>query len=313
MLKIFLHRVAVSAPLLILVSAVTFILQALVPGDPARTLLGVNASQEQYQQLRDAMNLDAPFLTRYWDYLSGALQGDLGESIFTSIPVVTSVLQRLPVTLTLMLGSVILAAIVGIAFGVWSATRGQGLSKGVDTLSMVGFALPNFWLGLVLVSLFAISIPLFPATGFTSFEDSPSQWLLCLVLPWAALSLNGIASIAKVTRDSMKSTLDMDYIRTLRAAGVRRKSLIWKHALKNSGIPILTMTGLTMIHFLSGTVLIENVFALPGLGTLAVNSINSHDTPVTQGVVLTFTLIVIIINLIVDMVYTVLNPKVRIS
>jgi peptide/nickel transport system permease protein len=312
-LKIFLHRVAVSAPLLILVSAVTFVLQALVPGDPARTLLGVNASQEKYLQLREAMNLDEPFLTRYWGYLSGALQGDLGDSIFTSIPVVTSVLQRLPVTLTLMVGSVVLAAIIGVAFGVWSATRGGGVSKAVDTLSMVGFALPNFWLGLVLVSVFAISLPLFPATGFTSFEDSPTQWLLCLVLPWAALSLNGIASIAKVTRDSMKSTLDMDYIRTLRAAGVRRKSLIWKHALKNSGIPILTMTGLTMIHFLSGTVLVENVFALPGLGTLAVNSINSHDTPVTQGVVLTFTVIVIIINLAVDMVYTVLNPKVRLS
>jgi peptide/nickel transport system permease protein len=313
MLRLFLHRLAVSVPLLVLVSAVTFILQALIPGDPARTLLGVNASQEQYLELRQALNLDAPFLTRYWDYLSGVLQGDLGESIFTSIPVITSVLQRLPVTLTLMAGAALLAAAIGIALGIWSATRGKTVSKAVDALSMVGFALPNFWLGLVLVSVFAISIPIFPATGFTSFEDDSVAWLMCLILPWAALALNGIASIGKVTRDSMKTTLDMDYIRTLRAAGVKRRSLVWKHALKNSGVPVLTMTGLTMIHFLSGTVLVENVFALPGLGTLAVNSINNHDTPVTQGVVLTFTVLVIVINLAVDMAYTVLNPKVRLS
>ncbi|WP_417215723.1 ABC transporter permease [Arthrobacter sp.] len=313
MLKILWHRLLVSIPLIILVSAITYLLQALVPGDPARTLLGVNASQEQYEQLRVAMNLDAPFLTRYGDYLGGLLHGDLGDSIFTSIPVATSVLQRLPVTLALMVGTVVLAATIGIVFGVISATRGQRISKAVDALSMVGFSLPNFWLGLVLVSILAISLPLFPATGYTRFGDSPSAWLLCLILPWAALALHGLASIAKVTRDSMKTTLDMDYIRTLRAAGVKRSSIVWRHALKNAGIPILTMTGLTMIHCLSGTVLIENVFALPGLGTLAVGAINNHDTPVTQGVVLTFTVIVVIINLIVDMAYTVLNPKVRLS
>ena len=311
MLRLFLHRLAVSVPLLVLVSAVTFILQALIPGDPARTLLGVNASQEQYLELRQALNLDAPFLTRYWDYLSGVLQGDLGESLFTSIPVITSVLQRLPVTLTLMAGAAVLAAAIGIVLGVWSATRGRAVSKAVDALSMVGFALPNFWLGLVLVSIFAISIPIFPATGFTSFEDDSVAWLMCLILPWAALALNGIASIGKVTRDSMKTTLDMDYIRTLRAAGVKRRSLVWKHALKNSGVPVLTMTGLTMIHFLSGTVLVENVFGWPGLGTVISQAVIQKDYPLVQGILLVLGAAVLVLNMVVDVVLGVLDPRSR--
>ena len=313
MLKTLGNRILISLPLILLVSAVTYVLQALVPGDPARTLLGVNASEEEYVKLREALQLDEPFLARYGDYLAGIIHGDLGQSIFTAIPVTTSIAQRLPVTLALMLGAVVLASIVGILLGVWSATRGGALSKVIDGLAMAGFAIPNFWLGLLLVSAFAIAIPIFPATGYQPLSEGLSPWLLCLVLPWIALSLNGVATIAKVTRESMLTSLNTDYIRTLRAAGVGRGSLVWKHALRNAGIPVSTMVGLTMIHGLSGTVFVENVFALPGLGSLAVSAINNHDTLVTQGVVLTYTLMVVLINVSVDVLYTILNPKVRMS
>ncbi|MFJ2619203.1 ABC transporter permease [Glutamicibacter sp. NPDC087344] len=313
MLKTVGQRLLMSVPLILLVSAVTFVLQALVPGDPARTLLGVNAGESEYLKLRESLQLDEPFITRYGDYLAGLLHGDMGTSIFTSIPVTTSILQRLPVTLALMAGAVVLAAVIGILLGVWSAVRGGALSKALDGLAMVGFAIPNFWLGLLLVSAFAMTIPLFPATGYEPLAYGFSPWLLCLVLPWIALSLNGVATIAKVTRESMLTSLNTDYIRTLRAAGVGRGSLVWKHALRNAGIPVSTMVGLTMIHCISGTIFVENVFALPGLGSLAVSAINNHDMPVTQGVVLTYTLLVVFINIAVDLAYTVLNPKVRVS
>lgn len=313
MLRLVLHRIAISVPLLLLVSAVTFALQGLVPGDPARVILGVDATEEQYLQLREALDLDTPAYLRYLDYLGGILQGDFGGSIFTGIPVATSIGQRLPVSLSLMLGGLVIAAVVGTLLGVWSATRGLKVSVAVDGLSMVGFALPNFWLALVLVSLFAIAIPLFPATGYERPEDGLQQWAHFLILPWIAMSLNGVATVAKMTRDSMLSVLNMDYIRTLRAAGVSRTSIVWKHGLRNSGIPLATIIGLTAIHAVAGTVFVENVFALPGLGSLAVQSINNHDALVTQGVVLTYAVIVVLINLAVDILYPLINPKLRTS
>jgi peptide/nickel transport system permease protein len=182
----------------------------------------------------------------------------------------------------------------------------------VDVSSLIGNALPNFWVALMLVAIFAIGLGIFPATGYTYFVDSPSEWAMSLVLPVIALGLGGIALVAKVTRDGMLTTLELDHIRTLRASGVSRRSLIWKHSLRNSGIAVVTVIGLTLISFVSGSILIENVFALPGLGTLIVTATSKHDVPVVQGLAITFTLIVIFTNLIVDIVYGLLNPKVRI-
>ena len=313
MLKSVLYRVAISVPLLLLVSAVTFLLQGLVPGDPARVILGVDATQEQYLALRESLGLDTPFQERYLDYLGGLFQGDLGSSIFTGIPVATSISQRLPVSLSLMLGGLVIAMVIGSLLGVWSATRGRRVSATVDALSMVGFALPNFWLGLVLVSLFAITLPWFPATGYVPLSEGFSEWSYFLILPWAAMALNGIAVIAKVTRDSMMTALNTDYVRTLRAAGVGRGSVVWKHGLRNSGIAMATIIGLTAAHALAGTVFVENVFGLPGLGSLAVQSINTHDALLTQGIVLTYAVITVLINLLVDLVYPVIDPKLRAS
>ncbi|GAA1001805.1 ABC transporter permease [Subtercola frigoramans] len=309
---IILRRLLLSIPLLFVASIITFVLQAFVPGDPARTLLGLNATPEQYQALRESLHLNEPILTQYWLYLSDALRGQFGTSIFTGEPVVDTIGQRLPVTLSLIVAATLVATIIGVLFGVFSATRGPVVRRLVDVSSLVGNALPNFWVALVLVAIFAIGMGAFPATGYSDLADSPSDWALSLVLPVIALSLGGIALVAKVTRDGMLTTLQLDHIRTLRASGVGRRSLIWKHSLRNSGIAVVTVIGLTLISFVSGSILIENVFALPGLGTLIVTATNKHDVPVVQGLAITFTLIVIVTNLIVDVVYGLLNPKVRI-
>lgn len=311
MLTIVARRLLVSIPLLFVVSLLTFVLQSFVPGDPARALLGVNATPAQYEALRTTLHLNEPILSQYWLYLQGIFHGDFGHSIFTNEPVITSIAQRMPVTLALIIGGTLLGALIGIVLGVLSATRGRISRRVVDVVSLLGNALPNFWVALVLVAIFAVGLGIFPATGWVPFEQSPELWLSYLVLPVIALSLGGIALIAKVTRDGMLSSLEMDYVRTLRASGVSEHSIIWKHALRNSGTAIVTMVGLTLIGFIPGTILIENVFVLPGLGTLIVSATNQHDIPVIQGIALAFTLIVIVANLIVDVLYGVLNPKVR--
>jgi peptide/nickel transport system permease protein len=313
MLSIVRRRLLVSIPLLLVVSMATFVFQSMVPGDPARTLLGVNATEEQYEALRQTMHLDDPLLVQYGRYVGGLFQGDLGQSIFSHEDVGSAIADRLPVTLTLMLGAVLVAALVGILLGVLSATRGRVTSRVTDVVSLLGSALPSFWVGLVLVSLFAIGLGWFPATGYVPFAEAPGQWLTFLVLPVVALALQGIAAIAKVTRDGMLTALDLDFSRTLRAAGVPERSLVWKHALRNSSLPIATMIGLTCANFVGGTILVESVFALPGLGSLVVDATNKQDIPVVQGVTLVVTALVILINLITDVLYGVLDPKVRVA
>ncbi|MEU1518455.1 ABC transporter permease [Streptomyces sp. NPDC005811] len=311
MLPIILRRLALSVPLLLVVSAITFLLESFVPGDPARTLLGLNATQDQYDALRAALHLDQPVVAQYGIYLRALLHGDFGTSLFTDESVLGLIGQRLPVTLALVIGGTGLAALVGVLLGVYSATRGRVVRRTVDVVSLLGGALPNFWIALLLVALFAVKLAVFPATGYTPFAESPGQWAAGLVLPVVALSIGGIAFIAKVTRDAMLSTLGLDHIRTLRACGIGPSSLIWKHALRSCGLPVVTTIGLTMITFIPGTILIENVFTLPGLGTTVVNATNQHDLPVVQGVALTFTVMVIAVNLLVDVLYGLLNPKVR--
>lgn len=311
MFRIIRRRLLLSIPLVVVVSAITFALESFVPGDPARALLGVNATPEQYAALRQAMHLDQPLVEQFWRYLAGALHGDLGRSIFTDEPVLQLMGERLPVTLSLLVGATLVASVVGVLFGVYSATRGRISRRIVDVVSLLGNAVPNFWVALVLAAAFAVALGWFPATGYVPLAQSGSGWLASLVLPVIALAIGGVALIAKVTRDAMLSTLRLDYIRTLRASGIPPSSLIWKHALRNSGLAVVTTIGLAMITFIPGTVLVENVFVLPGLGSAVVQATNQHDIPVVQGVALTFTVLVIAVNLLVDIAYGLLNPKVR--
>lgn len=313
MLRLIARRLALSIPLLFVVSIITFVIQSFLPGDVARSLLGVGATPEQYEAFRDALHLNEPVLTQYGIYLGGVFRGDFGTSVYTGQAVLQTIAQRLPVSLSLIVGGTLVSAIIGIVLGVLSATRGRILRRVVDVISLVGGALPNFWLGLVLSLIFAGALGWFPSTGYVEFERSPQLWAWSLVLPVAALAIGGIGIVAKVTRDQVMTTMRQSFVRTLRAAGASERSIIWKHALRSSGVPVLTVLGIVFVASLSGTVLVENVFVLPGLGSLAVSSTIRHDIPVIQGIALVFTVIVILVNLLIDLAYGLINPKVRVS
>ncbi len=307
------RRLALSLPLLVIVPTVTFLLAALIPGDVARTILGADASQAQVGQLRQALGLNQPLAVRYWQWLAHAIHGNLGTSLFWQQPVVSLLDSRLPVTLSLVVGSTLVAASAGAVLGTVAALHAGALGRAVDAIALAGLAIPNFFLGLLLISWFAVTLRVFPATGYVPISQSPAGWLHSLVLPVVTLAVPGVAVIAKQTRDAMRDVLDRPFIRTLRAAGVPRWSIIGKHALRNAAIPVVTVTGLIFIGSLSGTVLVESVFALPGLGGLAVQATSQHDLPLIQGVAVYFTVIVICVNLLVDLTYSWLDPRVRVS
>ncbi|HWC84462.1 MAG TPA: ABC transporter permease [Pseudonocardiaceae bacterium] len=313
MYRFILRRLAMSVVVVFAVSLLTFLLEALVPGDAARTILGQNYTPQAYAQLRAQLGLDRPLLVQYWDWLVGALHGNLGVSPISGLDVGSQVVARLGVTLSLIVVTTLVAAVVGIVLGVLGAVRGGVLGKLVDVLSLVGFALPAFWFGLVLVTVFAVSIRLLPATGYTAFASSPSAWLHTIILPVIALAVQPIAVIAKQTRDGMSDTLRKDFVHSLRANGASEFSVLFRHGLRNAAIPVVTVVGLMFVGLLNATVLVETVFAMPGLGGLAVQSSMQHDLPVIQGLAVAFTVIVVLVNLLVDLAYGWLNPKVRVA
>jgi peptide/nickel transport system permease protein len=311
MLSIVGRRLALAIPILFLTTTITFVLQGLVPGDAARSIAGIGASPELYERIRSELNLDLPLWQQYGIYLGGLARGDLGSSLFSGEPVTQTLATRLPVTLTIIAGATLFAALLGVLLGTLSARIGGGLARVIDVVSLTGSAMPNFWLALILVQAFAIAVPLLPATGFVPFADSPSLWAASLLLPVVALAVGGIADIAKITRDAIGTILDQPYIRTLRAAGITESALLWRHALKNAGVPIVTVIGLGFVAALIGSLFVENVFALPGLGSLVNQATVQGDIPVIQGVALAYAAVVIVVNLIVDLSYGFLNPKLR--
>ncbi len=313
MLRIVGNRLLLSVPLLVIVSTLTFLLEALIPGDLARTIVGPQGTQEQYLQLKHSLGLDQPLITRYQQWLENVIHGDFGNSLFNHEPVTMLLNVRLSVTLSLVIGATLLAAIVGVLLGIAGALRADIAGTAVDALSMVGLAIPNFFLGLLLIALFAVAIPLFPATGYVPFDASPLDWARSLVLPVVVLATPGIAVVAKQTRDSMRAVLERPFIRTLRAAGLPRRSIIFKHALRSAAAPVVTVLGLIFVASLGGTVVVESVFAMPGLGGLAVQATTQHDLPLIQGVAVYFTALVVVVNLLIDLAYGWLDPRVRVE
>lgn len=312
MTRLVVRRLALALPLLFAVSVLTFVLTALAPGDPAATILGASATPEKIAELRQQLGLDAPLWTQYWHWLSNAVHGNLGESLITSQSVMSALATRLPVTLSLVICGALLASVLGVALGMFSALRGGFLGRATDVLAMFGFAIPNFWLGLILVDLFAVQHRLLPATGYVSISNSLWGWLRGLILPVITLAAVGITGITKQTRDAIRDVMNQDYIAALRADGVPESRIIFRHALRNAAIPIVTLIGVFFIGMLGGTVLVESVFVMPGLGSLAVSSAQTGDLTMLQGIVVVFCVIVIVANLLVDVIYGLLNPKVRV-
>jgi peptide/nickel transport system permease protein len=311
MLKTLAWRLLGSLALLVMVPTVTFFIQAVVPLNIARSVLGLNASDDAVAALNERLGLDQPVIVRYIDWLSGAVRGDLGISYTTLEPVQSILAPRLGVSLSLIIGSLLVFSVVGILLGIVSATGGRIVGAVMDAVSSIGIAVPNFWLAVILIAVFAVRLNLFPATGYVDPSFSWQLWIVSLVLPVIALAFAGITSVAKQTRDQMLLAVGSPYARTLRANGASEISLVYKHALRNAAAPVVTVIGIIFVGALSGSVVVENIFVLPGLGSQALQSTLQHDLPVIQGIAVYFTVIVVIVNVIIDVATTALNPKVR--
>jgi peptide/nickel transport system permease protein len=307
------RRFLLAVPLLFVVSALSFVLVSLIPGNAAKTILGPESTPEQQHQLERQLGLDQPLYVQYWHWLRHALTGDLGTSVYNGQKVTQEISQRLPVTLSLVIGALIVMLVVGVAIGVFSAVRGGALGRFVDGISLVGYALPVFWVGAILIEFFAVRAGFFPAVGYVPMTQDPVEWLHSLVLPVIALSLNGIAILARQTREAMLDVMASEHVRMSWASGIPPRSIFFTYSFKNAAIRVITILGLQTAALLSGTVLVENVFALPGLGALAVDAAIQQDIPVVLAVTILFTLIIIVVNLVVDLAYTWLDPRVRIE
>lgn len=305
------RRLVLAIPLLFVVSALSFVLVSLTPGDAARQILGASATPTQYAALRHGLGLDTPLYQQYGNWVRHAVTGDLGTSLFTNESVTQALNSRLPVTLSLVVGSVALSALCGVALGVLSAIRGGVVGRAVDAFGLVMFALPAFWVGAELISLLAVKVRAFPATGYVPLEQSPSGWLRSLVLPILSLVLGGVAAVAKQTREAMSEVLGTEYVRMSWASGVSGASVYFRHALKNVSPRVITVLGLQAVSLLGATIVVETIFALPGLGSYAVSASLQHDLPVVQGVAVYFTGMVVVVNLVIDLAYTWLNPRMR--
>lgn len=304
------RRLLWSIPLLFVVSMITFTLAWLMPGDVASVILGTGATPEQKAQVIAQLGLDRPLWEQYWSWLFGALQGNLGTSLYSGESVTTMIAARLPVTLSLAFLTLVVSVVVGVALGAFSAIRGGVLARSLDSLSLIAMSIPSFWFAVVMVMAFAVALPIFPVSGFVPFEENPSLWFMSLVLPVFCLATSTVAGLALQMRGQMVATFRSDFVRALRANGISSRSILYRHVLKNAAGPVLTLTGLLIVTLLGGTVFMERVFGMAGLGTLAVSATARHDLPVIQGVVVYFTLVVVIVNLLTDVAYAALNPKV---
>ena len=312
MIRYFLKRLLIGAATLLFSSLVVFAVMQVVPGDPARLMLGMNASEDAVAALREQMGLNLPPLTRYFGWLTDFASGNFGKSYTYSVPVIDLVAERLVVSLPLALISLALSAAIAIPVGLFAAARRGRMG---DTLSMgaaqVGVAVPNFWLALILIYLFAVWLRLVPAGGFPGWKAGVWPGLKALILPSVALALPQAAILARVTRSALVEVLGEDYIRTARAKGLPRSTVLWRHALRNAMIPVLTILGLQFAFLLAGTIIIENVFYLPGLGRLLFQAISQRDLIVVQSVIMLLVAAIIAINVLVDLSYAAVDPRLR--
>ncbi len=314
MLKLVLRRVLVVIPTVLVVTFLVFVLIEIAPGDAADSLAGEFPSPDLVKSIRQELNLDKPFFTRYIDWLGGAVHGDLGTSYLSHKPVMDIIAERLPVTLSLGLVSLIMATTVGFALGLIGAIRPGGwIDRGVTAVSSVMLAIPAFWLALVLVLLFAVQRQIFPTIGYAGLDEGVWEWLRHLILPSIALAVNPAATIALQLKSALVAEEGSDYLMAARAKGLTHRSLLFKHALKNAAVPVVAVLGFRIAALLGGTVIIETIFVLPGLGLLAQQTAVNQDVPVILGIVAVTALFIMLVNVVVDATYGLINPKLRVQ
>ncbi len=294
------------------ISVVVFVMLKLTPGDPAATMLGVQATPDELARVRRAMGLDQPWVVQFGIWLRNLLQGDLGVSYINRKPVAELIATRFPVTLELTIFAMLLAAVIGIPAGVLSAARRYtGLDYSITSFALFGVSMPSFWFGILLILLFSLHLGWLPASGYASMQRGLAEHLKHLVLPGVSLGLFLSGSLARFTRSSMIDTLAQDFIRTGRAKGLQERIVVYRHALRNALIPTVTVLGLQFGFLMGGAVIVEQVFAYPGVGWLVLIAVSQRDYPVVQGVVLLVAAVFALSNLLVDVAYTWLDPRIR--
>jgi peptide/nickel transport system permease protein len=308
-----LRRLAQSVPVGLTVLILTFVLVRIGGGDPTATILGVSGTNEQRAALRQELGLNDSVLTQLGRYFGAVLRGDFGESYVSKRPISEMIAQSVPVTLSVTLVALGVAFVLGVPLGIAAARRGGLVDRVIQAVTVFFMAVPGFWLALMLMVAFAVGLGWFPTSGFVRLDRDPAEWARHLVLPVAALCATAVAAIALQTRARFIDILEQDFVRTLRAAGVSQRSIVFRHALKNAAGTIVTVGGLQFIGLLGGVMFIEQVFALPGLGRIAVQAATQHDFPVLQAIVLVLMVLVVVTNLLVEFARAAVNPKVRLS
>jgi ABC-type dipeptide/oligopeptide/nickel transport system permease component len=303
-------------PTILGIVTIVFLMVRLIPGDPATAIGGETLSGEALELLRERLGTNGPLLTQYWNYISNVAQFDLGRSLHTGLPVTKMVKDALPVTVVVGISSLVLGMIVAVpigAFAAYAKSRGQvGADSALTTSAMVIDTIPGFWLALLFILFFSIQLGWFPVSGPIDWGD-PAHVIKRLALPVSILAIGQVASVARITRTAVLESLNDDYVRTARALGTPELQVLFRHALRNSALPLVTITGLSVGRLIGGTVITESIFSLPGMGTVLLKAISGRDYPVIQGVILLFALMFVVVNVLTDLVYTRVDPRVRLT
>jgi peptide/nickel transport system permease protein len=314
MIAFILRRIGGAIPVLLLVTLVTFALMRLIPGDPAAALAGVSATPQERAQIRHDLGLDEPYHLQLARWYGSLARGDLGRSILLGKSVTEATFERLPVTLSLSAYALVLTVVFGLALGVLAALRQNSwVDQAAMMLALVGISLPNFWLGLMMIVLFAVHLGWLPTGGYVNFTDDPWNWLRCTTMPAISLAALQMGLLARITRSTMLEVLRQDYIRTARAKGLPAWQVVGKHALAATMIPVLTVIGIIVSLLLSAAVVIETIFSIPGLGQLLTSAIFNRDYPLVQGGLLLITVFTMIVNILVDIAYAWADPRVHLD
>ena len=309
---IIIRRLASAVPIMLIVSVITFGMIHLIPGDPAVAIAGLTATADQIANIRHDLGLDQPVLTQLWRWYGNLLRGDLGRSLLLGQPVVQVMFQRLPVTLALAAYALVLTLILGLSSGIVAALRqNTWIDQAAMVFAMVGISLPNFWLGLLMIILFAVDLRWLPTGGYIALSADPLGWLATSTMPAISLALLLTGLLARITRSTMLEVLRQDYIRTARAKGLPNRVVVLKHALANALIPITTVVGIIVSLLISGSVVTETLFSIPGVGQLLTQAVLNRDYPMVQGGLLITTFLLVLINIAVDVCYALLDPRVR--
>ncbi|NOJ45897.1 ABC transporter permease [Bradyrhizobium archetypum] len=312
MISYILRRIVATMPVMAVVALFVFSLLYIAPGDPAAVIAGDQASPADVERIRQALGLDRPFLIQFGSWVWRILHGDLGTSIFTNLPVSSLIAQRLEPTLSLMAMTLVLTILIAVPLGVVAAWKaGTWLDRTIMAFAVFGFSIPVFVVGYILAYVFALHLEWLPVQGYTPLAEGFWPWLVNLILPAVALGCVYIALIARITRAAMLEVLQQDYVRTARAKGLGQNSILFIHALKNAAVPIVTVIGIGIALLIGGAVVTESVFAIPGLGRLTIDAILRRDYPVIQGIVLLFSFLYVLVNLMVDVTYTLVDPRIR--